>query len=189
MEPLSLAYDDDPGGGLEEAADHRAQIRLWLRLLASTTLIAGELRRRFREDFDTTIPRFEILAQLDRQPGGLVLGELSKRLMVSPANLTPIIERLIKDDFVTRTPSSLDRRIQIVCLTASGQRRFRRMAKRHGAWLAEMLKDYPASDIDRLNVMLDQLKTAVRAGQASSVPAVEGERLQSRRKRSASLVR
>ena len=62
------------------------------------------------------------------------------------------------------------------------------MAKRHGAWLAEMLKDYPASDIDRLNVMLDQLKTAVRAGQAAT-PAIEGERLQSRRKRSASLVR
>ena len=185
---MSLAYDEEIGVQPDEADDHRAQIRLWLRLLASTTLIAGELRRRFREDFDTTIPRFEILAQLDRQPGGLVLGELSKRLMVSPANLTPIIERLIKDEFVTRTPSSLDRRIQIVCLTASGQRRFRRMAKRHGAWLADMLKDYPMGDIDRLNVLLNELKTAIRAGQTATQPP-EAERPRGRRKRSASLVR
>ena len=147
----------------ETENDTRAQTRLWLRLLACTTLIGAELRRRFRDEFDFTLPRFEILAQLDRQPGGVVLGSLSRNLMVSPANLTPIIARLIKDGLVTREPSNLDRRIQIVCLTISGQRKFRRMAKKHGEWLGHLLKDYAGEDVRMLSLKLAELKTAVVA--------------------------
>lgn len=89
----------------DEEAEYRAQTRLWLRLLACTTLIEAELRRRFREEFDFTMPRFDVLAQLDREPSGLVLGELPKRLMVSAGNLTPIVDRLVEDGYITRTPS------------------------------------------------------------------------------------
>ena len=67
----------------EEDTDNRAQVRVWLRLLACTSLIGAELRRQFREEFDFTMPRFDVLAQLDREPVGLVLGELPKRLMVT----------------------------------------------------------------------------------------------------------
>ena len=144
-----------------EARDYRAEVRVWLRLLACTTLISSELRRRFRVSFDITIPRFEILAQLDRQPRGLMLGELSKRLMVSPANVTPIIERLIKDGFITRTASSLDRRIQFVCLTVEGQRKFRRMAKKHGGWLTELFADLSSDDLEQLNALLLGLRSAL----------------------------
>lgn len=57
-----------PKSGVDQEAEYRAQTRLWLRLLACTTLIEGELRRRFREEFDFTMPRFDVLAQLDREP-------------------------------------------------------------------------------------------------------------------------
>ena len=100
-----------------ENADNRAQVRVWLRLLACTSLIGAELRRQFREEFDFTMPRFDVLAQLDREPVGLVLGELPKRLMVTAGNLTPIVDRLVEDGFITRSPSPLDRRVQIVCMT------------------------------------------------------------------------
>ena len=100
----------------EEVADNRAQVRVWLRLLACTSLIGAELRRQFREEFDFTMPRFDVLAQLDREPVGLVLGELPKRLMVTAGNLTPIVDRLVEDGFITRSPSPLDRRVQIVCV-------------------------------------------------------------------------
>ncbi|HKU09388.1 MAG TPA: MarR family transcriptional regulator, partial [Bradyrhizobium sp.] len=73
----------------------RSRTRLWLRLLACSNLIGTELRRQFREEFDFTLARFEVLAQLDREPGGLVLGELPKRLMVSAGNLTPLVDRLV----------------------------------------------------------------------------------------------
>ena len=165
MALIQEATERDAGSEIRvaEAPDYRTEVRVWLRLLACTTLVSGELRRNFRESFDITIPRFEILAQLDRQPGGLMLGELSKRLMVSPANLTPIIERLIKDGFITRSASNLDRRIQIVCLTVEGQRKFRRMAKKHGTWLQDLFAELPREELDALNAGLTRLKAAIAA--------------------------
>lgn len=157
-ELLPISAKDGP----DQESDYRAQTRLWLRLLACTTLIETELRRRFREEFDFTMPRFDVLAQLDREPSGLVLGELPKRLMVSAGNLTPIVERLAEDGYITRTPSNLDRRVQIVCMTVEGRKAFRRMAKSHGAWLASLLSAFPAGHLDELIVQLDELKGAVR---------------------------
>jgi DNA-binding MarR family transcriptional regulator len=153
----------EPEGKTDEgSADHRAQTRLWLRLLACTTLIGTELRRQFREEFDFTMPRFDVLAQLDREHGGLVLGELPKRLMVSAGNLTPIVDRLVEDGYITRTPSHLDRRVQIVCMTVEGRKEFRRMAKKHGIWLASILEEFPKDRLDGLIAQLDELKNAVK---------------------------
>ena len=157
-EPPPVAAKDGP----DQDGEYRAQTRLWLRLLACTTLIEGELRRRFREEFDFTMPRFDVLAQLDREPSGLVLGELPKRLMVSAGNLTPIVDRLVEDGYITRTPSTLDRRVQIVCMTVEGRKAFRRMAKSHGSWLAALLADVPQERLNGLIEELDELKGAVR---------------------------
>jgi DNA-binding MarR family transcriptional regulator len=150
------------GNAIEEEEDNRAQVRVWLRLLACTALIGTELRRQFREEFDFTMPRFDVLAQLDREPGGLVLGELPRRLMVTAGNLTPIVDRLVEDGFITRTPSPLDRRVQIVCMTVEGRKAFRRMAKKHGLWLASLLAEFPKERLDGLVKELDDLKTAVK---------------------------
>ena len=163
---MALAKESTPvsaKNGADQEAEYRAQTRVWLRLLACTTLIEGELRRRFREEFDFTMPRFDVLAQLDREPSGLVLGELPKRLMVSAGNLTPIVDRLVEDGYITRTPSNLDRRVQIVCMTAKGRKAFRKMAKKHGAWLASLLAEFPKERIDGLVRELDELKNAVKS--------------------------
>ena len=58
----------------ERPADHEAELRLWLRLLTCTTLIEGEIRRRLRDSFDITLPRFDLMAQLDKAPGGMTGG-------------------------------------------------------------------------------------------------------------------
>src|SRR5690606_27006706 len=49
----------------ERPADHEAELRLWLRLLTCTTLIENEIRQRLRTEFDITLPRFDLMAQLD----------------------------------------------------------------------------------------------------------------------------
>ena len=69
----------------------RSELRLWLRLLTCTTLIEGEVRRRLRQEFDVTLPRFDLMAQLDKAPGGMTLGELSRRMMVSNGNVTGLV--------------------------------------------------------------------------------------------------
>ena len=148
----------------ERPHDHHDELRLWLRLLTCTTLIEGEVRRRLRETFDVTLPRFDLMAQLDKTPDGMTLGELSSRMMVSNGNVTPLVERLVADRLIARRPAPHDRRAQIVRLTPAGRRSFRAMAKAHESWILEIFADLKPAEIASLMALLAKTKrSAARA--------------------------
>ena len=146
----------------ERPADHEAELRLWLRLLTCTTLIEGEVRRRLRDDFDVTLPRFDLMAQLDKAPNGMTLGELSQRMMVSNGNVTGLAERLVEQGLLDRRASPNDRRAQIVSLTAEGRRVFRTMARTHEDWIAEIFAELAAGEIEQLMTLLAKAKASAR---------------------------
>ena len=118
--------------------DHQA-LRLWLRMLSCTVRIENKIRLRLRREFNTTLPRFDLMAQLERSAGGLRMSELSKRLMVSGGNVTGITDQLEREGFVERTQCPGDRRALTVTLTAPGLKRFREMAACHEQWIVELL--------------------------------------------------
>ena len=142
----------------ERPGDHQAELRLWLRLLTCTNLIEGEIRRRLRDTFDVTLPRFDLMAQLDKNPGGMTLGELSSRMMVSNGNVTGLVERLLAQGLLDRRPSPNDRRAQLVSLSSEGRRAFRAMARTHENWVAEMFAGLSPADIDDMMRMLAKAK-------------------------------
>lgn len=146
----------------ERPADHEAELRLWLRLLTCTTLIEGEIRSRLRDTFDVTLPRFDLMAQLDKTPGGMTLGELSQRMMVSAGNVTGLAERLESLGLLERRPAPNDRRAQIVSLTPEGRRVFRAMARTHENWIAEIFAELSPSDIETLMRLLAKTKASAR---------------------------
>src|SRR5436190_16394906 len=140
-----MAMDDAAGIPLdaetkvaERPGDHKAELRLWLRLFTCKTVIDSEVRRRLRDQFDVTFPRFDMMAQLDKNQAGMTLGELSKRMMVTNGNVTGLVERLVAEGLLDRRPSPNDRRAQIVSLTAEGRRAFRTMARANEDWIAEI---------------------------------------------------
>lgn len=145
----------------EAPHDHKNELRLWLRLLTCTTRVESEIRKRLRERFNTTLPRFDLLAQLERAPDGMTLGELSKRMMVSNGNITGLVDRLVASGLVHRTPLPTDRRVQIVKLTKAGRGDFRRMAREHEDWIAQMFSGLDAKDVTALLEGLSRLKTSV----------------------------
>jgi DNA-binding MarR family transcriptional regulator len=147
---------------VERPGDHQAELRLWLRLLTCTTLIEGEVRRRLRDNFGVTLPRFDLLAQLDKTPGGMTLGQLSSRMMVSNGNVTGLAERLVAQGLLDRKPSASDRRAQIVTLTAEGRRAFRAMARAHERWIADLFAGLTAEEIDELMRLLAKTKASAR---------------------------
>src|SRR5207249_10044818 len=118
-------------------------LRIWLRLLTCANLIESRVRGRLRTNFSTTLPRFDMLAQLDmaarESREGLTMGELARRLLVSNGNLTGLTSRLVKEGLVTRATSSHDRRAQRVRLTAAGKRASDAMAADHRRWIESML--------------------------------------------------
>src|SRR4051794_36963193 len=101
---------DSETKAVELPEDHGDEIRLWLRLLTCTTLIEGEVRGRLRERFDVTLPRFDLMAQLDKVPDGMTLSDVSKRMMVSNGNVTGLVERLVESGHLDRRTSDIDRR-------------------------------------------------------------------------------
>ena len=139
------------------AGDHMA-LRLWLRLLACTNLVEAPLRTRLREQFQGSLPRFDLMAQLDRQPGGMKMRELSRRLMVTGGNVTGLTDRLVAEGLVERHDDPSDRRAWTVQLTPEGRRQFRAMARAHEAWVMELFAGLSASQQRQLFELLGQLK-------------------------------
>jgi DNA-binding MarR family transcriptional regulator len=146
----------------ERPADHEAELRLWLRLLTCATLIENEIRQRLRAQFDITLPRFDLMAQLDKAPNGMTLGELSQRMMVSNGNVTGLVERLVSLNLVERKPAPNDRRAMIVSLTPEGRRTFRSLARTHENWIAEIFSRLEPSEVETLMTLLAKTKTSAR---------------------------
>jgi DNA-binding MarR family transcriptional regulator len=153
---------DAEAEAVEMPDDYREELRLWLRLLTSTALIEGEVRRRLRERFDMTLPRFDLMTQLDKAKGGMALSDLSKRMMVSNGNLTGLVDRLVATGYIDRRASPIDRRVQVVRLTRRGQARFRVIAREHELWIAELLEDLASRDQKDLMRLLAKTKLSAR---------------------------
>lgn len=150
----------------ENPHDHKAELRLWLRLLTCTNLMEAEIRKRLRERFDTTLPRFDLMAQLYRTEDGMLLGELSQRMMVSNGNVTGLVDRLVQEGLIERQVTETDRRAARVRMTARGRSVFSEMAEAHGDWISEMLGDLSESDQEHLWNRLGELKKSVRGALA-----------------------
>jgi DNA-binding MarR family transcriptional regulator len=142
---------------------HKDELRLWLRLLTLTTITEAEIRTRLRRDFDTTLPRFDLLAALDRAGEGLTLGEVSRRMMVSNGNVTGLATRLEAEGLVERRAVPGDRRAQMLRLTARGRREFARQSAAHEGWVAELLDGLAPEERAALFRLLGRAKASVRA--------------------------
>ena len=151
----------DPETRLHDA--HHGSLRLWLRLLTCTLTIERHVRDRLRERFAITLPRFDLMAQLERHPQGLKMGELSRRLMVTGGSVTGLTDQLAAEGLVERKPIAADRRAHLVRLTAKGKRTFDVMAAEHEGWVIEMFAGLSDSERGRLHALLGQLKSTLRA--------------------------
>ena len=140
--------------------DHHS-IKLWLRLLTCSSLIERKLRTALMEEFNTTLPRFDFLAQLDRVPEGLSMGELSNRMMVSGGNVSGIAGQLVKEGLISRRAVPENRRTFIVKLSPKGRRFFQKMAVRHEQWVISLLGELSMKDVNQIMGLLGEVKTTL----------------------------
>jgi len=139
--------------------DHRA-LRIWLRLLTCTQLIERRVRSQLRERFATTLPRFDLMAQLERYPEGLKMSALSRHLMVTGGNITAIVDQLAREGLVERLAEPGDRRAFCIRLTRAGERSFAEMAQAHEEWVVELLAGLTRKEHEELLKLLAKLKSS-----------------------------
>ena len=149
----------------EQVTEHsKESLRTWLRLLSCETVIEQQLRTLLRQNFSVTLPQFDVLSELERAGDPLTMSQLSKELMVSNGNVTGVIDRLEKTEFVKRVRAEHDRRIQFIELTAKGRKEFNRMASRHERWVAELLSELSMTDMNQLQDLLLKARQSVSSG-------------------------
>jgi DNA-binding MarR family transcriptional regulator len=139
----------------------KQSLRFWLRLLSCAVIIEKKLRLLLIAEFNTTLPRFDVLATLERAPDGLSMGELSESLLVSQGNVTGIVSRLIAEGLVARIKNKADRRSFIVKLTPAGRSAFRPMAHRHEEWIDRLLRELSAHEFKSLLAGLNRVKLSI----------------------------
>jgi DNA-binding MarR family transcriptional regulator len=135
------------------------RLRLWIRLLRASRTIEAELRERLKRQFDTTMPRFDVMAALYRAPDGMLMSDLSRFLLVSNGNVTGIVDRLVTEGLVSRARRNGDRRTSIVRLTDDGIAAFSEMAAAHEGWVDDLLGDFGADEARRLATMLRSFRS------------------------------
>lgn len=156
MTKLAEAVDRDPLA--------KSRLRLWLKLLKSTNHIEARLREKLKAEFGTTLPRFDVMSALSRFPDGLKMSQLSGVLKVSNGNVTGIVDRLVDDGFVARSPVPGDRRAWRVSLTSRGLKEFERQAIAHVGWVDELLVAISSSDAEKMMTDLDSVTAQIGDG-------------------------
>ena len=145
-------------------SEHPEALRLWLRLLTCTQLVEKQVRTLLRERFETTLPRFDLMAQLERAPAGLKMNELSRRMMVTGGNVTGITDQLATEGLVERIDVEGDRRACRVRLTARGRKQFQEMAREHEGWILEAFAGLSDKEIATLHKLLGKVKDRATQG-------------------------
>lgn len=149
-------------------ANTKNELRLWLRMLSCANLISNDVRQRLRRQFNMTLPQFDLLAQLYREPDGLRLTELSRRMMVTNGNVTGLVDRLVGDGVVLRSTDLQDRRAIVVCLSDKGRAEFAVIAAAHERWIKALLSGLNPAEQEALTRKLGGLKASVRAAASAS---------------------
>jgi DNA-binding MarR family transcriptional regulator len=137
---------------------HPEALRLWLRLLTCTQLIEKQVRSGLRDEFNTTLPRFDLMSQLEREPQGMKMTELSRRMMVTSGNITPVTDQLVKEGLLERLSVEGDRRAWLIRLTPAGRSLFKKMAKRHETWIVQAFGSLSDQEMQHLHALLGRVK-------------------------------
>lgn len=162
-----------PSDSREPPPPAHEALRAWLRLLACHNLVEAQLRTVLRLQFDTTLPRFDLMAQLQRYPHGLRMRELSEHMMVTGGNVTGLVDRLVDEGLINRLDDPDDRRAYVVSLTTRGRQEFAAMAVEHERWIGSLFGGLQGEELAQLSGLLGKLKNHLAQG--GGVPPVDPE--------------
>jgi len=128
-------------------------LKLWVRMLGSSTRVVQILNKRMKEHTPLTLAKFDVLVAIDRAPGGVItMSELSRMLLVSNANTTGMVSRLMKDGLVEKWALPTDRRVYSVAMTSEGRKILKHAIAIHKGWVDELLGSI---DEDKLDELID----------------------------------
>ena len=158
MRAAARTHGSHGAGAREDAAVASIGVSLWVRLLESHNLMLAEVRRSLADD--CTMPRFDLLANLEREDGQ-TLAALSRRMLVTAGNLTGLVDRAERDGVVERRPDPSDKRLSRVFLTNRGRDLVQSLLPEHAHHVAELLSALDPGERRELRRLLGKLRESL----------------------------
>ncbi len=85
---------------------------------------------------------------------GVSQNEICHHLIVSPSNITRLIDRMIADEYVERTISEKDRRVKLIKITKKGTKVLDTVFHGYGEMIQQSAYVLERSDVEKLSELL-----------------------------------
>lgn len=108
------------------------------------------------QDHELTPVKFNTLLLIKHLGGkkGLSQNEICHHLIVSPSNITRLIDRLIADGFVERNLSLADRRVKLIKITKRGSDTLDKLFHGYGEMIQQSVYVLERSEVEQLALLL-----------------------------------
>ena len=147
---------------LDSSSESKNSLRLWLHLYKCSKQLEQEMSDRFRENYASTFPRFDVLAHLfEAGSAGISTSLLGSRLMASKGNISRLLDRMEEDGLLERKLSDKDRRVSVVYLSKPGAELFESMARDHEAWTMDIFGDISLDEKEQLLALLKRIRKTI----------------------------
>lgn len=137
------------------------QRRAWLTLLRCYTRIERQLMQYVAQQYNSSLPRYDVLTALALNEKGLTMGELATLLKVSKGNITGVVRRLKSDGLIRKATSKSDRRIQSVTISADGRRLWEKMHADYDRIITELMSSQSEEELVALTRALEKTLASV----------------------------
>lgn len=132
-----------------DAATWSRRLDAWMSVVRTQSLMLDHLERELIRETGLTLPRFDVLAQLDRAGGRLRFGKLADAILLSRGGLSRLVDRMARDGLITREGDPSDARGWFAVITPHGRELLARARKGHNAEVrrlfAEQIDDSEAA--------------------------------------------
>lgn len=133
----------------------------WASLVNVGSRLPAELGRYLQAELGITLAEQDLLKQLMLGGGELKLSDISRRIHLSKAGITKMVDRLEEAGFVKRIRSKADRRVIVAGLTKRGAVVLERSFELLGPWVEANLRQHLSDD--QLIALKDSLEALLIA--------------------------
>ena len=137
---------------------HWPTVEMFLNVVLAYDILTTHFARRMAK-YGLSISAFNILMILSRSEGkGCKQRDLSSLMLVSRANVTGLIDSLVRQGFVTRTASQKDRRVCIAKITKAGDDLLEQLLPWHYEEMSRVAADMSLQEKENLSRLLTRLR-------------------------------
>ena len=93
--------------------------------------------------------------------GPMLMRKMSDAMLVTPSNVTGIVDRLEEKQLVRRTPGKGDRRATIIEITPEGKSLYERVSKKKEYMIQKALATFTRDEMVTLNSLLEKFQREI----------------------------